>query len=267
MKKEPRRMDTPWKHYMEPFKIKGNLYFVGCWAASSHLLDTKDGLVLIDTGYPQNLYLLIYSIHKLGFDVKDIKHIVHSHGHYDHCGATKALVELTGAKTYIGRGDEQYVDGTLDLTWAKELGYRDYYEEFTADVIMEDGDVLDFGDTKIEIVSTPGHTPGTVSMFFEVTEDGKTYKVATHGGVGVNTMSADFLNKHGMSFECREKFIAAIDRIKDRHVDIFIGNHVWNNDADGRYERAAAGDGDAFVNAESWKTFLEECVQTVRDLE
>lgn len=266
MTKNPRRMDTPWVHYMEPFKIKGNLYFVGCWAASSHLLDTKDGLVLIDTGYPQNLYLLLYSVHKLGFDIRNVRHIVHSHGHYDHLGATKALVELIGAKTYIGRGDEHYADGSLDLTWAKELGYRDYYEEFIPDVIMEDGDVLDFGDTKIEIVSTPGHTPGTVSMFFDVTEDGKTYKVGTHGGVGVNSMATDFLNQYGLSFDCRDKFLDGIERLKKRQVDIFIGNHVWNNDTQGRYARMMAGDADAFVDPKAWYTFLEECAEKVREL-
>ena len=70
-------MDSPWKEYMEPFKIKGNLYFVGCHAASSHMIDTGDGLILIDTGHPQNLYLLINSIYKLGFSPYDVKYIIH----------------------------------------------------------------------------------------------------------------------------------------------------------------------------------------------
>lgn len=51
-----KELNEPWASYMEPFKIKGNLYFVGCYAASSHLIDTGDGMILIDTGYPQNLY-------------------------------------------------------------------------------------------------------------------------------------------------------------------------------------------------------------------
>ena len=265
MKKEPGKMDIPWTQYMEPFKIKGNLYFVGCYAASSHLIDTSDGLVLIDTGYPQNLYLLIHSIYKLGFDVKNIRHIVHSHGHYDHLGATKALVELTGAKTYIGRDDELYANGTLDLTWAKELGYE-YYEAFEPDVLLDDGDVLEFGDTKIEILSTPGHTPGTVSMFFEVTEGGKTYRVGTHGGVGTNSMMTDFLERYNLSTDCRDKFLAGIERLKERKVDIFIGNHVWNNGTDKRYERLAAGDLDAFVDDQAWPNFLEKCAESVRNL-
>ena len=71
------KMYTPWTEEMEPFKIKGNLYYVGCYAASSHLIDTDDGLILIDTGYPQNLYLLINSIYKLGFSPYDVKYVIH----------------------------------------------------------------------------------------------------------------------------------------------------------------------------------------------
>ena len=255
-------MNRPWSSYMEPFKIKGNLYFVGCYAASSHLIDTGDGLILIDTGYPQNLYQVIHNIYKLGFDIKDIRYIVHSHGHYDHLGGTKALVELTGAKTFIGKGDEDYANGKVDLTWAKELGFA-YYEAFEPDVIMQDGDVITLGNTSIEIISTPGHTPGTVSMFFEVYGEGNAYKVAMHGGVGTNSMMNDFLKSYGLSADCRQKFLDSIDRVKDRPVDIFIGNHVWNNDTLDKYERIMSGEKDAFVDISEWKRFLEKCAENV----
>ena len=77
-----------------PFKIIGNLYFVGSYCQSSHLIDTGDGLILIDTGYPQNLYLLINSIYKLGFSPYDVKYIIHSHGHYDHGGGLSKFLEI-----------------------------------------------------------------------------------------------------------------------------------------------------------------------------
>jgi len=259
-------MNRPWGSYMEPFQIKGNLYFVGCYAASSHLIDTGEGLILIDTGYPQDLYQVIHNIYKLGFDIMDIRYIIHSHGHYDHLGGTKALVELTGARTFIGKGDEDYANGKVDLTWAKELGFT-YYEAFEPDVIMEDGDVIKLGNTSIETVSTPGHTPGTVSMFFEVYDEGRAYKVAMHGGVGTNSMKDAFLERYGLSQDCRQKFLEGIEKVKDRTVDIFIGNHVWNNDTLGKYERLAAGEKDAFVDSEEWKRFLEKCAEEVRVLE
>lgn len=259
------KMDTPWVGYMEPFRIMGNLYFVGCYPASSHMIDTGDGLILIDTGYPQNLYLLINSIYKLGFSPYDVKYIIHSHGHYDHLGATRAFCELTGAKTFIGKADEDYANGKLDLTWAKELGYE-YYEAFEPDVLMNDGDKISLGNTEIEIVSTPGHTPGTVSIFFDVQDDDKIYKVAMHGGVGVNSMSIEFLDKYGLSHDCRQAFIDGIDKVIDRHVDIFIGNHAWNNDTKGKYEKLVSGDKYAFVNTSEWKEFLSGCRAKVLDM-
>lgn len=259
-------MDKPWTKYMDPFKIKGNLYFVGCYAASSHLIKTEEGLILIDTGYPQNLYMLIDSIYKLGFSPYDIKYIIHSHGHYDHLGGTKALSELIkNAKTFIGKGDEEYASGKLDLTWAKEVGYE-YHEAFTPDVIMSDGDIIKLGSTEIEIVSTPGHTPGTVSFFFEIEEDGKKYKVAMHGGVGTNSMKKEFLQEYNLSFDCRQKFIEGIERVIDREVDIFIGNHTWNNDTKGKYERLIAGERDAFVNPGEWKEFLNGCKKQIIEI-
>ena len=115
-------MEIPvWKARMTPFKVIGNLYFVGTIPASAHLIDTGDGLILLDSGYPETLYLVLQSIYELGFNPYDIKYILHSHGHIDHIGGTRALAELTGAKTVIGRLDLDYVTGDRDLTFAREL--------------------------------------------------------------------------------------------------------------------------------------------------
>jgi len=248
----------PWISYLEPFQIADNLYFVGCEAASSHLITTEEGHILIDTGYPQNLYLVIDAIYKLGFNPRDIKYILHSHGHYDHLGGTKALVELTGAKTYLGAGDVEYANGTVDLTWAKELGCE-YYEAFEPDVIMHDGDVIRLGSTEIEVVETPGHTPGTVSFFFDVTYEGKIYRAGMHGGVGTNSMTTDFLQKYNLSTNCRQLFFEGLEKLKQKKVDVFLGNHVWNNQTLQKLERMKAGEHNPFINSEEWIPFLEQC--------
>ena len=126
------KMAHPWKGYTEPFRIFGNLYFVGTVPASTHIIDTGAGLIMIDPGYPQSLYLVIDNMYRLGLDPHDIKIIVITHGHYDHLGAARALVEMTGAKTYIGKEDVTYANGKEDLTWAKELG-TEYYEAEVSD--------------------------------------------------------------------------------------------------------------------------------------
>ncbi len=258
-------MKKPWESRVKPFKIIGNVYFVGCYDASSHLIDTGDGLILIDSGYPQSLYLVIESIYSLGFNPHDVKYIIHTHGHYDHCGGTKAFVELYGANTYIGKGDETYVNGKEDLTWAKELG-EEYYEAFEPDYIISEGDVISLGNTKIKILSTPGHTPGTISLFFETEENNKKYTVGMHGGVGINSMAINWLDKYGLSHDCRQKFLNGIERLKKIDVDVFLGNHCWNNDTLGKHERSLSEKDNPFIDPLGWKEFLQQCEDNVKKM-
>ena len=248
-----------------PFRIFGNLYYVGARFGTSHLIDTGDGLILLDTGLPQTLHLIIQSMWEIGFDPRNIKYIIHSHGHYDHIGGTKALVALSGARTFIGAGDEYYVNGKLDLTWARELGYR-YDEAFEADVLIHDGDVIRLGNTAIECIATPGHSPGCMSFFFDVTDGEHTYRAGMHGGVGINSMSKEFLDKYGLPYDCREKFLDGLERLKHKHVDIFVGNHIGNNNTVEKYAALRAGDTEAFVNSTDWTVFLDQCGNDLRNM-
>ena len=254
----------PWEGYTKPFKIFGNLYFVGTVPASTHLIDTGDGLIVIDPGYPQSLYLVINNICELGFKIKDIKYIIVTHGHYDHLGAVKALKELTGAKTFIGKEDASYANGTEDLTWAKELG-ADYYEAFEPDVLISHNDVIELGNTKILCMDAPGHTPGTKAFFFDVTDGKTTLRAAMHGGVGLNSMKKPFFDKYGLSTDIREKFVPAIKTFINEKVDIFLGNHVRNNDTIGKGSRITENE-NPFIDDTAWKKFLEEKIEAYQNL-
>ncbi len=247
-------MQRPWESCVKPFRIFGNLYFVGTVPASSHLIDTGDGLILIDTGLPNSLYLVLENIRALGFNPYDIKYIVLSHGHYDHLGSAKALSALTGAKTFLGEKDREYANGTKDLTWASQLGFT-YYESFEPDVLLRDGDVVALGNTKILCRTAAGHTEGTMAFFFDVTDGKATYRAAMHGGVGLNSMRKSFLSEYGLSTETREKFIPCIDSFINEPVDIFLGNHVGNNDTVGKGERITDTH-NPFIDSTAWKSFL-----------
>ncbi len=247
-------INEPWTGAFEPLKIFGNLYFVGTVPASSHLIDTGEGYILLDSGYQQSLYLVLHSIYKLGLDPMKIRYIVHTHGHIDHMGATRALVEMTGAKTFIGRADREYANGTLDLSYAKELGMT-FTETFEPDVLLDDGDTVTLGNTTLTAVSTPGHTPGATSYFFDVTDGERTVRAALHGGMGINTMCREFLDKYGLSYDCREKFAAAMDRLAEMKADLFLGNHMQHNDTTGKAKRVAAGESDAFIVPGEWSAY------------
>ena len=131
----------PWEGRMAPFKIFGNLYFIGTRPASTHLIDTGDGLLILDSGYQESLYLVLENMRQLGFNPQDIRWIVHSHGHIDHSGATTALLNLVpNIKTYIGAEDLDMVTGAKPTVWAKELNME--FNPFTPDVLINDGDRL-----------------------------------------------------------------------------------------------------------------------------
>ena len=100
---------------------------------------------MLDSGYQHSLYLVLHNMHILGLNPLDIKYIVHTHGHIDHLGATRALIELTGAKTFLGKEDKDYANGKLDLIYAKELG-MEYNEFFEPDVLLSDGDKITLGN-------------------------------------------------------------------------------------------------------------------------
>lgn len=231
-----------WEGRMEPFRIVGNVYFVGCFPASTHIIDTGEGLILIDPGYMETFHLVIDSIYKLGFCPYDIKYIINTHWHGDHTEATPALQHLCGAKTLIGRKDFEKV--------------KIY---FTADIQVKDGDTLELGNTKITFMETPGHTEGTISFFFQVQEDGKTYRVGSFGGAGANTMVPERFDFPG----CRQAYIASIQRLQKEKVDVFIGNHVWNNNTEVFGEILRTTGENHFKDPALWNRFLDFCLERV----
>lgn len=259
-------MNKPWEGYFPPFKIFGNLYFVGTKPASTHIVDTGDGLIMLDSGYQQSLYLVIHNMHMLGLNPLNLKYIVMTHGHIDHMGATKALKELTGAKTFLGAEDREYVNGTLDLSYAKELG-MEFTETFEPDVLLQGGDVIELGNTKIRAVATPGHTPGAMSYIFDVTDGEKVYTAGLHGGMGINTMCREFLDKYGLSYDCREKFKKAMDNLKKEKVDIFLGNHMQHNETERKYEELKSSNRTAFVVPGEWENYAEWAKQNLINME
>lgn len=251
----------PWEGYMEPFRLWGNIYFVGTKPASTHIIDTGAGLIMIDSGYQHSLYLVLENMRKVGLDPMDIKYIVHTHGHIDHCGATQALVKLTGAKTFLGEPDKDYVNGVLDLSWAKELGLE--LEEFEPDVLVNDGDTITLGNTTLTAVATPGHTPGAMSYVFEAEQDGRKLTACIHGGAGLNTMKKAFLDKYGLPYSYREDYLASVERLKKLKVDIYLGNHVGQNKTPEKYQQLMAGNKDAFVDPTGLAEFVEQKKQTL----
>ena len=246
--------ETPWEMRIPAFRVFGNLYFVGNKDGASWILDTPEGPILFDSNYPTTDALLIHSMWSLGFNPEKLIAIIHTHGHYDHIGATDLLKSLSGAPTYLGAADTEMFSDRPELSYLDHVKNA-YIELFDADVAVRDGDVFTIGGIQIRAVSTPGHCPGATSWFFPVTDGKRTFTAGLHGGAGFNTLVKAYREQYGVDW--REDFFRSIEKLMGEKVDIFLGNHTAQNHTEEKAARLRAGQADAFVDPSEWQRFLE----------
>lgn len=247
----------PERYRVAPFRIYGNLYYVGNKSVGAHLIDTGDGLILIDTTYPSTQALLLQSIWELGFRPAEIRYIIHTHGHFDHFGTTALLQELSGAKTFLGERDAVMFRERPELALTANCGSR-YFGLFEPDEVMRDGDVIALGNTSIRIVATPGHSDGTISFFTAVEENGRQLVAGMQGGAGMNTMCRPFVSRYGND-HCRAEFLPGLAKICHERVDIMLGNHAGHNrTVEKRKQMLDCPDGaNPFIDSTEWRRYLD----------
>ncbi|WP_298034917.1 MBL fold metallo-hydrolase [uncultured Dysosmobacter sp.] len=251
----------PEAYYMKPFRIFGNLWFVGNQNVGAHLLETGKGLILIDTTYPTTRALLVQAIWEAGFDPRNIRYILHTHGHFDHFGATKFLASISGAKTFLGAKDARMFRERPELALVQN-GHYTAVPLFKPDVELQDGDIIELGGTRIRAVSTPGHTMGTMAYFVELEEDGKTQVAGLYGGIGLNTLCCDFIEEYRVP-EYRKHYIASLEKVRHEPVTITLGNHTSQNQTVEKYKKMAENpDGrNPFIDPAEWERFIVHAEQ------
>lgn len=237
------------ENYLPPARIIEGLYFVGTYKASSHIFDTGAGLALIDSGYERDIERLLENIRAAGYNPADIKYILLSHGHVDHAEATAALLRECRAEVYLGEGDLFMVE-----------------DSFTPHHLLSGEVELTLGEISVKCVPTPGHTDGTYSFFFEMEDSGRRLRVGMHGGVGTNTLTDEYLEKNGLPRSNRQLMRDGLLRVRGERVDVFIGNHTWNNDTDLKIAAVLDGDRDAFVDPAAWIPFIDSRIRAVDKL-
>lgn len=164
--------------YAEPAKVFDNLYFVGGKVHSSWALATSDGIILIDTIFPYNSEeLIVGGLKKLGLDPSTIKYVIISHAHGDHIGGAEMLQTRYKARVVMGGPD-----------WDTVEKFPNRYKTMAPkrDIVATDGMKITLGTTSVNIVHTPGHTPGTLSYTFTVLDRGRPVNVVYSGGTAFN---------------------------------------------------------------------------------
>jgi metallo-beta-lactamase class B len=164
--------------YIDPAKVFDNLYFVGTKIHSSWALTTSDGIILIDTLYDYAAdEAIVGGLKKLGLDPAKVKYVIISHAHLDHDGGAKLMQDRFGSRIVMGGPD-------WDMVEKSQNQYP--HGKPKRDIVASDGQKVTLGDTSVTLVATPGHTPGTLSMLFQVKDNGKPLTVAYSGGTAFN---------------------------------------------------------------------------------
>lgn len=164
--------------FIEPAKVFDNLYFVGSKIHSSWALTTSEGIILIDTLFTYNSEEeIVGGLRKLGLDPATIKYVIISHAHGDHVGGAKLLQDRFGSHIVMGALDWDSIEKSVNA-YPQGKPRRD--------IVADDGQKITLGDTSVTIATTPGHTPGTLSMVFPVRDRGKQIQVAYSGGTAFN---------------------------------------------------------------------------------
>jgi len=162
----------------EPAKVFDNLYFVGTKFHSSWALTTGEGIILIDTLYEYaSDEAIVTGLRKLGLDPATVKYVIISHAHGDHVGGAKLMQDRFGSRIVMGGPDWDSIEKSVNQ-YPNGKPKRD--------IVAADGQKITLGNTSVTLVLTPGHTPGTISMLFEVRDNGTPLMVAYSGGTAFN---------------------------------------------------------------------------------
>jgi metallo-beta-lactamase class B len=177
--------DRGGQKFAEPFRIAGNLYYVGANDASAFLLTGPQGHVLIDGGYPGTAPMIMESVARLGFDIRDVKLLLNSEPHHDHAGGLAELQRASGAALWAsepsarvlaaGGDDPDIILPFRILFWTGIIGYP----PARVDRRFRDGDTLRVGPVALTAHVTGGHTRGCTSYSFPVREGGRVLNVVS----------------------------------------------------------------------------------------
>ena len=163
--------------YAEPARVADNLYFLGTKIHSSWAIVGSQGIIIIEALYDYAASdEILGGMKKLGLDQNKVKYVILSHAHADHDGGARMLQDtIPGVHLIYGAEDWDAVDKSANHAGGKPKH----------DTVGTDGMKVSVGDASVQIVTTPGHTPGTISYLFEVRDNGKPLRIAYVGGTAI----------------------------------------------------------------------------------
>ncbi|KUJ55230.1 subclass B3 metallo-beta-lactamase [Chryseobacterium aquaticum subsp. greenlandense] len=258
---EPKDHPKEWSQSYEPFRIAGNLYYVGTYDLASYLVVTNKGNILINTGLANSLPIIKNNIKKLGFKYQDTKILLLTQAHYDHLGAMAAIKKETGAKLYADEADANVLKsgGKSDY----ELGkYGVTFKPVNPDYILKDQNVVTLGDTKLTMLHHPGHTKGSCSFLFETKDSKRSYKVLI---ANMPTIIIDKKFSEVRAYPSIEKdYEYTLNAMKNLNFDIWVASHASQFDLHKKRKPKDQYNPKVFMNK---KEYLDELDSLEKDFQ
>jgi len=245
-----------WTVPFPPFRIAGNLYYVGSKGLANYLITTPRGNILINSDTVANVPMIKASIEKLGFKFSDTKILLISHGHWDHDAGSAQVKKETGAKYMVMDADVPVVEsgGKSDFNYANSPST--FYESTKVDRVLHDGDEVRLGGTILVAHLTPGHTKGCTTWTMKVTEGGRTYDVVIVGSPNVNP-GFRLVNNEAYP-QIAEDYERMWRVLKSLPCDIFLGAHGDYFGMEQKYARLGAASVNPFIDPDGYKQYVAQ---------
>jgi metallo-beta-lactamase class B len=252
-----------WNRPMKPFRIIGNIYYVGMTGISSFLITTPEGHVLLDTGFETSVPRIRDSVQQLGFKLTDIRILLNSHAHLDHCGGHARMKQLTGAQIVMSKADAALLagGGTNDFTpYSPDMKG---YSPATADQLIQEGETVSLGGSTLVCHLTPGHTKGCNTWTMDVREKGKVYHVLFFGSTTV--LEGVSLVNNPKYPQIADDYLATFAKLRSLPCDVFLAPHSGFFDLPGKRERMLKGETpNPFIDGRGYRAFIQNSEKAFR---
>jgi len=254
--KNPFTTSNPsWVQPLPPFRITGNLYYVGSKDLAAYLIATPQGNILINSNLESSPPQIKQAIESLGFKYQDTKILLISHGHFDHCAGSAQIKRETGAKYEVMAQDVPVVEsgGSNDFHYASDKSMR--FTPAKVDRVLHDGDTVSLGGTTLTAHLTAGHTKGTTTWTLDEQDNGRTLHVVIVGSPNVNPGYKLVNNKTypQIAADYRHQF----EVLKNLPCDIFLGAHGGYFDLS-RKLLLKSGQKNPFIDPAGYKAYIAD---------
>ena len=248
--------DPNWIRPFPPFRIVGNVYWVGSYDLATYLITTPQGHILINTGVGDTAKQIKASVEQLGFNLVDTKILTATHGHFDHVAGLAELKRMTGARLVVSEPDKELFEsgGRLDFRFGDTPGAR--FEPVKVDGTFKDSDTISIGKTDLIAHHHPGHTRGATSFTLNVQESGKTYRVviANMGSINPGVTVSGMAKYPGIAEDYARTFKAQ----KDMQIDVWLASHASQFKLHEKYKPGDAFNPERFVDPQGFKASVEQ---------